>query len=164
MSVDFTKQMKKEYTILAPDIFPTHMELLSAVFRMHGYRLEVLHYEGKQVIDAGLKYIHNDMCYPAVCVLGQQLYALSCGDYDPHKCALIQFQTGGGCRASNYIMLLRKALERMGMEYVPVISLNFQGMEHYSGFHITPLMVARGTPFARLRGSSAAAQESDIAV
>lgn len=144
MSVDFTKQMKKEYTILAPDIFPTHMELLSAVFRMHGYRLEVLHYEGKQVIDAGLKYIHNDMCYPAVCVLGQQLYALSCGDYDPHKCALIQFQTGGGCRASNYIMLLRKALERMGMEYVPVISLNFQGMEHYSGFHITPLMVARG--------------------
>ena len=116
MAVDFTKEMKRTYTILAPDIFPTHMELLSEVFRMHGYRLEVLHYEGKAVIDTGLKYLHNDMCYPAICTLGQQLYALTCGDYDPHRCALIQFQTGGGCRASNYICLLRKALKNMGME------------------------------------------------
>ncbi len=142
--VDFTKEMKKEYTIIAPDIFPTHMELLEGVFRLYGYHLVVAHYEGKEVIDTGLKYLHNDMCYPAVCSLGQQIYALRCGDFDPHKTALIQFQTGGGCRASNYIFLLRKALENMGMEYVPVISLSFGGYEKYSGFRITPLMFATG--------------------
>ncbi|MBR2724750.1 MAG: 2-hydroxyacyl-CoA dehydratase [Ruminococcus sp.] len=139
--IDFTKEMKKEYTILAPDIFPTHMELLSELFRMYGYNLKVLKYEGKKVIDTGLKYLHNDMCYPAICSIGQQLYALTCGDFDPHKCALIQFQTGGGCRASNYIWLLRKALKNMDMEYVPVISLSFAGLEKYSGFKITLPMV-----------------------
>ena len=135
--IDFTKEMKKEYAILAPDIFPTHMELLSELFRMYGYNLVVLKYEGKKVIDTGLKYLHNDMCYPAICSVGQQLYALTCGDFDPHKCALIQFQTGGGCRASNYIWLLRKALKNMGMDYVPVISLSFAGLEKYSGFKLT---------------------------
>lgn len=140
-AVDFTKQMKREYTILSPDIFPTHMELLQSVFAIYGYKTEVLHYEGQKVIDQGLKYLHNDMCYPAICALGQQIYALTCGDYDPHKCALIQFQTGGGCRASNYIMLLRKALHNMGMDYVPVISLSFSGLEKYSGFKLTPLMM-----------------------
>ncbi len=142
MPVDFTKEMKEQSTIIAPDIFPTHMELLSEVFRMYGYRLAVVHYEGKDVIDTGLKYLHNDVCYPAICMLGQQIYALTCGDFDPHRSALIQFQTGGGCRASNYICLLRKALERMGLEDVPVISLSFGGLEHYSGFHITPGMAA----------------------
>lgn len=142
---DFTKEMKKEYTILAPDIFPTHMELLSELLRMYGYKLDVLKYEGKKVIDTGLKYLHNDMCYPAICSIGQQLYALTCGDYDPHKCALIQFQTGGGCRASNYIWLLRKALKNMGMDYVPVISLSFSGIEKYSGFKITvPMLYKAG--------------------
>ena len=139
--MDFTPQMKKEYTILSPGIFPTHMELISEIFRQFGYNFKVLDYEGKKVIDTGLKYLHNDMCYPAICTAGQQLYALTCGDYDPHKCALIQFQTGGGCRASNYICLLRKALKNMGMEYVPVISLSFGGYEKYSGFKITPLMI-----------------------
>lgn len=141
--IDFTKEMKKEYTILAPDIFPTHMELLAELFRMYGYKLDVLKYEGKKVIDTGLKYLHNDMCYPAICSVGQQLYALTCGDYDPHKCALIQFQTGGGCRASNYIWLLRKALKNMGMEYVPVISLSFAGLEKYSGFKLKPSMLLK---------------------
>ena len=140
---DFTPQMKKEYTILAPDIFPTHMELIKEVFRMSGYNVDVLHYEGKKVIDTGLKYLHNDMCYPAICSVGQQLYALTCGDYDPKKCALIFFQTGGGCRASNYIWLLRKALENMGMGYVPVISVNLKGLEKYSGFKLTPILIAR---------------------
>ena len=138
---DFTKEMKKEYTILAPDIFPTHMELLSELFRMYGYNLAVLKYEGKKVIDTGLKYLHNDMCYPAICSIGQQLYALTCGDFDPHKCALVQFQTGGGCRASNYIWLLRKALKNMGMDYVPVISLSLTGVEKYSGFKMTIPMI-----------------------
>ena len=144
MPVDFTNEMKKNYTIIAPDIFPTHMELLSEVFRMYGYNLVVVKYAGKQVIDTGLKYIHGDMCYPAICMLGQQLYALQCGDFDPHRSALIQFQTGGGCRASNYICLLRKALKKLGMEYVPVISLSFGGFEKYSGFKITPGMAACG--------------------
>ena len=103
MAVDFTKQMKRDFTILAPDIFPTHMELLQEVFALHGYHVEVLYDEGPAVIAAGLKYLHNDMCYPATCAVGQQLYALTSGKYDPHRVALIQFQTGGGCRASNYI-------------------------------------------------------------
>ncbi len=142
--VEFTKAMKGEYTILAPDIFPMHMKLLEKVFALYGYKLDVLHYQGKKVIDTGLRYVHNDMCYPAICSIGQQLYALQCGDYDPHKVALIQFQTGGGCRASNYIKLLRKALNNMGMGYVPVISLSFSGMEKNSGFKLTPTMLYKG--------------------
>ena len=144
MPVDFTKQMKKEYTILSPDIFSMHMELIAAVFRMYGYHMVVAKYEGREVIDTGLKYLHNDMCYPAICSLGQQLYGLTCGDFDPHKTALIQFQTGGGCRASNYIFLLRRALKNMGLGDVPVISLSFSGLEKYSGFKLTPGMIAIG--------------------
>ncbi len=144
MPQDFTKEMKKTHTILCPDIFPTHMELLRGIFLMYGYRLDVLHYEGKQVIDTGLKYLHNDICYPAICSLGQQIYALQCGDYDVHKVALIMFQTGGGCRASNYIWLLRRALKNMGLDFVPVISISFSGLEHYSGFHLTPMMLLMG--------------------
>ena len=132
--------MKEEYTIIAPDIFPTHMELFEAAFKIYGYNTVAVHYEGKAVIDTGLKYLHNDVCYPAICSLGQQLYALKSGDFDPQKSALIMFQTGGGCRASNYIMLLRKALKNMGMEYVPVISVSFDRFEKYSGFEITPVM------------------------
>ena len=142
-SAIFTKAMKKEYTIIAPDIFPTHMELIRETFIMYGYNLEVVHYEGKKVIDMGLKSLHNDMCYPAICMLGQQLYALTCGDYDPHKSALIMFQTGGGCRASNYIWLLRKALVDMGLGFVPVISVSFNGIEKYSGFHLTAPMAVK---------------------
>ena len=142
--VEFTKDMKKDHVILAPDIFPMHMKLLEKIFGLYGYRVEVLHYQGKHVLDTGLQYVHNDMCYPAICSIGQQLYALQCGDYDPHKAALIQFQTGGGCRASNYIKLLRKALRNMDMEYVPVISLSFTGLEKNSGFKLTPLMLFKG--------------------
>ena len=144
MSAEFLKEMKRTHTIIAPDMFPTHMELLQAIFRLSGYRVEVVRYEGKQVIDTGLKYLHNDVCYPAICSLGQQIYALTCGDYDPKTCALIMFQTGGGCRASNYIMLLRKALKNMGMEYVPVISLSLGGVEKFSGFRFTPFMLLAG--------------------
>lgn len=142
--VEFTPEMKRDYTILAPDIFPMHMKLLKNVFAIYGYNVEVLHYQGKDVIDTGLKYVHNDMCYPAICAIGQQLYALTCGDYDPKRVALIQFQTGGGCRASNYIKLLKKALKNMGMEYVPVLSLNFNGFEQHSGFKITIPMLYKG--------------------
>ena len=87
MSVDFTKEMKAEYTIIAPDIFPTHMELLEAVFRLYGYNVVIAKYEGQAVINTGLKYLHNDVCYPAICMLGQQLYALTCGDFRPAAAA-----------------------------------------------------------------------------
>lgn len=142
--VDFTKQMKREYTILCPDIFPMHMGLFEQIFRNNGYKLEVVRDEGKEVIDAGLKYIHNDMCYPAICSCGQLIYALESGRYDVHKTALIFFQTGGGCRASNYIFLLRKALEEMGLSFVPVISVSFAGLEKYSGFKLTIPMLLSG--------------------
>ncbi len=140
---DFTPEMKKTHKILSPDIFPIHMQLIKQIFLMYGYDFEVLKYTGKQVLDKGLEHLHNDMCYPAICTSGQQLYALTCGDYDPHRCALIQFQTGGGCRASNYIWLLRKALHNMGMDYVPVISLSFTGVEKTSGMKITPVMISK---------------------
>lgn len=142
--VDFTKQMKRDYTILCPDIFPMHMGLFEKIFRNNGYKLEVVRDEGKEVIDAGLKYIHNDMCYPAICSCGQLIYALESGRYDVHKTALIFFQTGGGCRASNYIFLLRKALEEMGLSFVPVISVSFAGLEKYSGFKLTVPMLLSG--------------------
>ncbi len=142
--VDFTKQMKREYTILCPDIFPMHMGLFEKIFRNNGYKLEVVRDEGKEVIDAGLKYIHNDMCYPAICSCGQLIYALESGRYDVHKTALIFFQTGGGCRASNYIFLLRKALEEMELSFVPVISVSFAGLEKYSGFKLTIPMLLSG--------------------
>lgn len=138
---EFTPEMKESYTILAPDIFPIHMRLLARLFQQFGYKFEVLHETGKPVLDTGLKYIHNDMCYPAICSCGQLLHAVESGRYDPHRIALIHFQTGGGCRASNYIKLLRKALKNMGMDYVPVISINFNGMEKHSGFQIKPVYI-----------------------
>ena len=141
MSVEFTKEMKRTHVILAPDMFPTHMELLQAIFRIHGYNVVIARDEGKKVIDTGLKYLHNDVCYPAICSLGQQLYALESGQFDPKRTALIMFQTGGGCRASNYIMLLRKALHNMGMDEVPVISLSLSGLERSPGFRFTPGMM-----------------------
>lgn len=140
----FTKEMKATHTILAPDIFPIHMMLIAEIFTMYGYKFRVLHDSGKQVIQKGLEQLHNDMCYPAICTSGQQLYALTSGEYDPHKVALIQFQTGGGCRASNYIWMLRKALHNMGMDDVPVLSLSFSKMEKSSGFRISKLMMMKG--------------------
>ena len=83
MSAEFLKEMKRTHTIIAPDMFHTHMELIQAIFRLSGYRVEVVHYEGKQVIDTGLRYLHNDVCYPAICALGQQIYALTCGTTTP---------------------------------------------------------------------------------
>lgn len=141
----FTKEMKATHQILAPDIFPIHMKLISEIFSMYGYRFVVLHDSGKQVIETGLEHIHNDMCYPAICTSGQQLWALASGQYDPHKTALIQFQTGGGCRASNYIWMLRKALHSMGMDDVPVLSLSLSKVEkNGNGFKITKMMLMKG--------------------
>lgn len=144
MSAEFTKEMKATHEILAPDIFPTHMSLIKELFAMYGYKVTILKNTGKDVIDTGLKYLHNDMCYPAICAVGQQLYALESGEYDLNKVALVQFQTGGGCRASNYIWLLRKALKNLNLEHIPVISLSFSGVEKSSGFKVTPMMLFKG--------------------
>lgn len=130
-------EMKSEYTILVPNMAPIHFGLLRNVFVNRGYKMEILQNSGRAVVDAGLKYVHNDICYPCQLVIGQFLDALAGGGYDPHKVALMITQTGGGCRASNYIHLLRKALEKAGYGYVPVISLSMAGLEKNSGFRIT---------------------------
>ena len=135
--IPFTEDMKNEYTILVPNMLPRHFKLFIQVLKNYGYNMELLETEGREIIDTGLKYVHNDTCYPAILVIGQFLTALKSGKYDPHKVALILFQTGGGCRASNYIFLLRKALERAGYGYVPVISFNLGGLENHPGFKLT---------------------------
>ncbi|MBQ8432164.1 MAG: 2-hydroxyacyl-CoA dehydratase [Clostridia bacterium] len=135
--VQFTKEMKKDYTILTPNMLPMHFELILQVMRNYGYKLELLRSEGPQIVEMGLKYVHNDTCYPALLVIGQFLDAIQSGKYDPHKVALILFQTGGGCRASNYISLLRKALQKAGYGYVPVISFSVAGIEKHPGWELT---------------------------
>ncbi len=135
--IEFTKQMKSEYTIIAPSMLPIHFRMLAKVFKSYGYRLEILDNESRNVIDAGLRYVHNDTCYPALLAIGQMIDALDSGRYDINKVALMMTQTGGGCRASNYIHLLRKALVKAGYENVPVISFNTSGMEKNSGFKLT---------------------------
>ena len=127
--IPFTKDMKETYTILAPTMLPRHFRMIVSLLNSRGYHAELLDDRGPEIAETGLRYVHNDACYPAILVIGQFLKALSSGRYDPHKVALIYFQTGGGCRASNYISLLRKALARAGYEYVPVISFSFAGLE-----------------------------------
>ena len=139
----FTEEMRKDYTILVPNMLPMHFRLIMQVLNNYGYKTELLETSGPEIAETGLKYVHNDTCYPAILVIGQFINALESGKYDPHKTALILFQTGGGCRASNYIFLLRKALERAGYGYVPVISLNFGGLEKHPGFKLTVPIVHR---------------------
>ena len=139
--VEFTREMKRDYTILIPNMLPVHLKLVKSVFELHGYHMELLQNEGPEVVEAGLRYVHNDTCYPALLCIGQFINALQSGRYDVHRTALIITQTGGGCRASNYIFLLRKALEKAGLGFVPVISLNPAGFEKNSGFRITPTLL-----------------------
>jgi len=139
--VEFTKDMRKDYTILIPDMLPVHFKLLRNIFIQHGYRVGLLKNTGRRVVDTGLKYVHNDTCYPALLVIGQMISALQSGKYDVNKVALMITQTGGGCRASNYIHLLRKALQKAGLGQVPVISLNLSGLESNSGFKLTVEML-----------------------
>lgn len=136
----FTPEMKDTHTILIPDMLPVHFRLIASILNQYGYKTELLRNDGRSVVDEGLKHVHNDTCYPALLVIGQFMDALKSGKYDPNKVALLISQTGGGCRASNYIHLLRKALDK---EYpqIPVLSLNFSGLEKGSGFQITPVML-----------------------
>ena len=139
--VYFTKEMKKNYTILCPQMSPIHFDLIEPAIRSCGYNLEVLQNSDRTAIDTGLKYVNNDACYPSLIVVGQIMDALLSGKYDLEHTAVIMSQTGGGCRASNYIGFIRRALERAGMPQIPVISLNANGMETNPGFKITlPLL------------------------
>ncbi len=136
MSAVFTPEMKQTHTILIPDMLPIHFGLIMEIFRNNGYKMELLTTSTRSVVDEGLKHVHNDTCYPALLVIGQFIDALKSGKYDVNKVALLISQTGGGCRASNYIHLLRKALDEE-FPQIPVLSLNFSGLEKDSGFKIT---------------------------
>ena len=132
----FQSEMKKDYTILVPDMLPWHFELFTYAIKQQGYKVEVLHNEGRAVIDEGLKHVHNDTCFPALCVIGQFLDALKSGKYDVNKTAVLITQSGGGCRASNYLPLIRKALQAE-FPNVPVMSLNFSGLEKGNGLELS---------------------------
>ena len=133
----FTEEMRKTYKILVPNMLPVQLGLICRLMKNYGYDMELLHTEGPNIAEQGLRNVHNDTCYPALLVIGQLMDAIESGRYDIHKIALILPQTGGGCRASNYIHLLRKALVKAGYPNIPVASLNFSGLEKDSGFQMT---------------------------
>ena len=139
----FTKEMKDEYTILIPQMAPIHFELLESAVRSSGYKVELLRDCTNHTVETGLKYVNNDACYPSILVTGQMIEALQSGKYDLNKTALIMSQTGGGCRATNYIGFIRKALKDAGFENIPVISFNVVGMEKMPGFKITLPLIER---------------------
>ncbi|MBE6663849.1 MAG: 2-hydroxyglutaryl-CoA dehydratase [Ruminococcaceae bacterium] len=134
---EFTKKMYEEkYTILAPQMSPIHFDLIEPVFKSYGYNLEILSNATKDAIDIGLKYVNNDACFPSITMVGQIMEAVLSGKYDTHKLAVLMTQTGGCCRASNYVGFIRRALDKVGMSYIPVISLNLGGIEKNEGFKI----------------------------
>ena len=137
--VEYTEKMQQEgYTILAPQMSPIHFELLQPVFRKHGYNVVVLPNDDRTAIDTGLKYVNNDACFPSITVVGQIMEAVLSGQYDTDRLAIMMSQTGGCCRASNYVAFIRRALQKAGYPNIPVISVNANGMEKNSGFRITP--------------------------
>ena len=139
----FTKDMKKTYTLLCPQMSPIHFDLLEPAIRSFGYKIEVLQNHNRSAIDVGLQYVNNDACYPSLIVIGQVMEALLSGKYDLEHTAVFMSQTGGGCRASNYIGFIRRALEKAGMPQIPVISINANGMETNPGFSITPALLTK---------------------
>lgn len=149
--VPFTKDMIDTHTILVPTMLPMHFKMILAYMETFGYHLELLESNGPEIPETGLKYVHNDTCYPAILVIGQFMDAIHSGKYDPDKIALIQFQTGGGCRASNYISLLRKALKKAGYGHIPVISFSLAGLEKHPGFELS-MSKLRGMMYAVFYG------------
>ena len=141
--ITFTEEMRKTYTILAPQMAPFHFNLVEEAFNSSDYHLKVLETVTPEDVEEGLKYVNNDACYPAIVVIGQMLHALKSGAVDPHKTALIISQTGGGCRASNYVAYLRKALNDSGFGYVPAIAISAQSIESNPGMKITPALLNR---------------------
>ncbi len=139
----FTKEMRKNYTILCPQMSPIHFDLLEPTFRRCGYNLVVLNNDNKGSIDMGLKYVNNDACYPSLLVVGQIMEAVLSGKYDTDHLAVVMSQTGGGCRATNYIGFIRRALEKAGYQHIPVISINLSKLESNPGFKLTPMLLLR---------------------
>ena len=141
--VPFTEEMRKDYTIICPQMSPIHFEVMESAFNACGYHFHVLDNDNKHSVDVGLKYVNNDACYPSLLVVGQIMEALLSGKYDLNKTAIIMSQTGGGCRATNYIGFIRRALKKAGMEQIPVISLNLAGIESNPGFHLNAELLLR---------------------
>ena len=141
--VSFTEEMRKDYTILCPQMSPIHFDILEPAFNACGYRFVVLDNDNRHSVDVGLKYVNNDACYPSLLVVGQIMEALLSGKYDLNKTAIIMSQTGGGCRATNYVGFIRRALTKAGMEQIPVISLNLGGIEQNPGFHMNADLMLR---------------------
>ncbi|HEX3012509.1 MAG TPA: acyl-CoA dehydratase activase-related protein, partial [Syntrophomonadaceae bacterium] len=141
--ITFSKNMKQDYTLLFPQMSPIHFEFLQEVFKNEGYHIELLPTAEKKAVDTGVKYVNNDACYPAIIVIGQILQALQSGKYDLGHTAVVISQTGGGCRATNYIGLLRKALKDAGFGYIPVLSANLYGGEKNPGFKISVRLIKK---------------------
>ena len=141
--VEFTKEMAKDYTILLPQMSPIHFDLLQPALRYAGFNVNILPEMGKEAVNTGLKYVNNDACYPSLIVIGQMMSALNSGKYDLNKVALAITQTGGGCRATNYIGFIRRALRNAGYGHIPVISISVQGLEKNEGFKFTVPMLIR---------------------
>ncbi len=142
--IPFTREMRESYTILCPQMSPIHFELLEPAFLASGYNIKVLPNDNKHAVDVGLKYVNNDACYPSLMVVGQIMEAILSGEYDTDRIAVIISQTGGGCRASNYIGFIRRALKKAGYAHIPVISINLSGLEGNPGFKLTPALMLRG--------------------
>ena len=141
--VEFTPEMRENYTILCPQMSPIHFDLLAPALNSCGYNFVILDNDNKSSVDVGLKYVNNDACYPSLMVVGQIMSAVLSGKYDLHKTAIVITQTGGGCRASNYIGFIRRALTKAGLEYIPVISISAQGLETNSGFKYSLSMLKK---------------------
>ena len=141
--VMFTEEMRREYTIICPQMSPIHFEIFEPAFASCGYNFVVLNNDNKHSVDVGLKYVNNDACYPSLLVVGQIMEALLSGKYDLNKTAIIMTQTGGGCRATNYVGFIRRALKKADMEQIPVISLNLAGIESNPGFHLNANLLIR---------------------
>ena len=139
----FTKEMRKNYTILCPQMAPIHFELVEAAVRSCGYDFHLLRECTQHTVEVGLKYVNNDACYPSILTTGQMIEALQSGEYDLDRTALIMSQTGGGCRATNYIGFIRKALKDAGYPNIPVVSFNVVGMEKMPGFKVTPVLIEK---------------------
>ncbi|MCR4944690.1 MAG: 2-hydroxyacyl-CoA dehydratase [Clostridium sp.] len=139
----FTKEMRKTHTILVPQMSPIHFEILEKAIGSCGYNVKVLPSIDNEAVEVGLKYVNNDACYPSIIVVGQMIHALQSGEYDLNNTSLIISQTGGGCRATNYIAFLRKGLKEAGFDNIPVLSLNALGMEKQPGFKLSPKFLKR---------------------
>ncbi|NLG04182.1 MAG: 2-hydroxyglutaryl-CoA dehydratase, partial [Clostridia bacterium] len=139
----FTEEMRKDYTILCPQMSPIHFNIIQPAFQKAGYQIVVLQNTTRDAVNVGLKYVNNDACYPSLLVVGQIMEAILSGQYDTDKLAVVMSQTGGGCRATNYIAFIRRALEKAGYSHIPVISLNFIGLESNPGFKLAPMLLMR---------------------